>query len=256
MHIASLEFFELTGATTNLFAMSALAIELAPGVYRIPTMGSGINSFLFKESDGSLSLVDCGVKGAHKKISSAIKSLNHDMSDVNRIIFTHSHDDHVGGAAKVIELVGKTEIIAHEEEEKYFESGKNPPQDYSHFAGLFFRFLPSGGFTPITINQTVKDGELLSVGGGLRVIHTPGHTPGHVSLLHEPSGTLITGDSVFNFGFKIAWSLSAFCTNFEESKKTALKFLDIDYRIAAFTHGPHIEDGRKQALKKFLRSKS
>ena len=41
MHIASLEFFELTGATTNLLAMSALAIELAPGVYRIPTMGSG-----------------------------------------------------------------------------------------------------------------------------------------------------------------------------------------------------------------------
>ena len=234
--------------------MSRLVIELAPNVYRIPTMGSGINSFLFKESDGSFTLVDCGVKSAPKKIVAAIKSLNHDVSDVNRIIFTHSHDDHAGGAAQVIELVGKAEVIAHEEEKRFLESGTNPPQDYSHFAGLFFRFLPTGEFTPITVNRTVKDGEHLAIAGGLQVIHTPGHTPGHVSLLHQESGTLITGDSVFNFGFKLAWSISAFCTNFEESKKTALKFLDIDYKIAAFTHGPHIEDGKKLALKKFLKA--
>ena len=234
--------------------MRAFAIELAPNIYRIPTMGSGINSFLFKESDGSLTLVDCGLKSSPKKIQAAIKSLNHDITDVNRVIFTHSHDDHTGGAAQIIDLIGKSEVIAHEKEKNYLESGTNPPQDYSHFAGLFFRFMPSGGFAPITVDKTVTDGELLPVGGGLQVIHTPGHTPGHVSLLHKESGVLITGDSVFNFGFKIAWSLSAFCTNFEESKKTALKFLDIEYKVTAFTHGPHIEDSKKQALKKFLGS--
>lgn len=228
---------------------------MAKDVYRIPTMGSGINSFLFREDDGSLTLVDCGVKSAPKKIVAAITSLNHDMSDVKRVIFTHSHDDHAGGAAKVIEFIGSPQVIAHEEERAYLESGENPPQDYSHFAGKFFRFMPSGGFTPISVTKTVRDGEMLPIAGGLQVIHTPGHTPGHVSLLHLSSGTLITGDSVFNFGFKLAWSLSAFCTSFEESKKTALRFLDLDYKTAAFTHGPHIKDKGKTALKNFLATK-
>ena len=236
--------------------MSPLVIELAPNVYRIPTMGSGINSFLFKETDGSLTLVDCGLKSAPKKIEAAITSLKQDMSDVKKILFTHSHYDHAGGAAKVIELIGSPEVISHEAERDFLESGKTPPQDYSYFAGKFFRFMPPSRLDPISVSKTVRDGETLNIAGGLQVVHTPGHTPGHVSLLHLPSRTLITGDSVFNFGFKRAWSLSAFCTNFEQSKKTALRFLDLDYTTAAFTHGPHIKDKGKIALKKFLAEKS
>ena len=182
----------------------------------------------------------------------AITSLKQNMSDVRKVLFTHSHDDHAGGAAKVIEFIGSPEVISHEEEKDFLERGENPPQDYSYFAGKLFRFMPPSRFTPITVTKTVRDGENLDIAGGLQVVHTPGHTPGHVSLLHLPSGTLITGDSVFNFGFKRAWSLSAFCTNFEQSKKTALRFLDLDYTTAAFTHGPHIKDKGKIALKKFL----
>ena len=215
-------------------------------------MSNWINSYIFSEDDGSLTLVDCGLKNAPKKIVAAIKSLNRDMSDVKRVVLTHSHDDHVGGAAKVIEIIGRPQVIAHEEEKQFLESGKNPHQDYSHFAGKFFRFMPSGGFSPIRVHKTVSDGEILPIAGGLQVIHTPGHTPGHVSLLHQPSGTLITGDSIFNYGFRVAWSLSAFCTNFNQSKETALRFLDLDFTTAAFTHGPHIKDKGKKKLKKFL----
>jgi glyoxylase-like metal-dependent hydrolase (beta-lactamase superfamily II) len=232
--------------------MAPLAVQIAPQVFAVPTMSNWINSYIFSEDDGSLTLVDCGLKNAPKKIVAAIKSLNRDMSDVKRVVFTHSHDDHAGGAAKVIEIIGTPQVIAHVEEKQFLESGINPPQDYSHFAGKFFRFMPSGGFSPIRVHKTVSDGEILPIAGGLQVIHTPGHTPGHVSLLHQPSGTLITGDSIFNYGFRVAWSLSAFCTNFNQSKETALRFLDLDFTTAAFTHGPHIKDKGKKKLKKFL----
>ena len=232
--------------------MAPLAVQIAPQVFAVPTMSNWINSYIFSEDDGSLTLVDCGLKNAPKKIVAAIKSLNRDMSDVKRVVFTHSHDDHAGGAAKVIEIIGTPQVIAHVEEKQFLESGINPPQDYSHFAGKFFRFMPSGGFSPIRVHKTVSDGEILPIAGGLQVIHTPGHTPGHVSLLHQPSGILITGDSIFNYGFKVAWSLSAFCTNFNQSKETALRFLDLDFTTAAFTHGPHIKDKGKISLKKFL----
>ena len=113
--------------------------------------------------------------------------------------------------------------------------------------------MPEGGFEKISVTRGLVDGEVLPLGGGLKIIHTPGHTPGHISLLHLPSQTLITGDSVFNFGFKIAWSLSAFCTNFNESKRTAERFLDLDFGPVAFTHGPHIANKGKDKLKNFLR---
>ena len=235
--------------------MAKPGIEMAPGVFRVPTLGSNINSFFFTEDDGSITLVDCGLKSAQKKIENAVKFLNRDMSDVKRIIFTHSHDDHAGGAAKVVELASSAKVISHEEEQQFLESGKTPPQDYSHFAGLIFRFIPPSRFTPVSVAQTVRDGEVLPIAGGLQVIHTPGHTPGHISLLHKNSGVLITGDSIFNYGFKVAWSLSAFCTNFEQSKRTALRFLDLDFSTAAFTHGPHIADKGKKSLKKFLGAK-
>lgn len=232
--------------------MSEPVIQLAPNVYRVPTMGSGINSFFFIEDDGSVTLVDTGVKSAPKKIVAAIKSLKKDPKDIRKVLFTHSHDDHAGGAAKLIEIIGNPEVYAHEEEIKYLESGTTPPQDFTHLAGLIFRFMPESKFAPIKVDNALHDGQLLPVAGGLEVIHTPGHTLGHVSFLHKPSGVLITGDSVFNFGFKLAWSLSAFCTNFNQSKETAKKFLDLDFETAAFTHGPHIQSGGKSALKKFL----
>ena len=236
--------------------MSQLIVELAPQFYRIPTMGDGINSFLMVESDGSLTLIDTGLNTAPKKIVAAIKSLGKDPTDIRNILFTHSHADHSGGAAQIVEIVGTPQVFAHELEAGSFELGKVPPRDLTHLAGFFFRFVPEQNFDPIKVHQTLKDKDVLPFGGGLEVIHTPGHTPGHVSFLHRPSSTLITGDSVFNFGFTLVWSISAFCTNFQQSKETALKFLDVDFETAAFTHGPHIQTGGKAALKKFLQKHS
>ena len=234
--------------------MAEPVIELAPSFYRVPTLGSAINSYLFIEPDGSITLIDTGTKQAPKKIIAAIKHLNKDLRDVRKILFTHSHDDHAGGAGKLLEVLDNPIIYAHKEEIEFLESGKNPPRDFSHFAGFFFRLMPSGGYLPIKVNEELEDRQVLPIAGGLQVIHTPGHTPGHVSFLHQASQTLITGDSVFNFGFKLSWSLSAFCTDFNQSKRTAEKFLDLDFETAAFTHGPHIKDGGKSALKKFLKN--
>ena len=52
--------------------------------------------------------------------------------------------------------------------------------------------------SPVTVGEELVDGQVLDVAGGLRVVHTPGHSPGHVSYLHEPSGVLVTGDAIFN----------------------------------------------------------
>ena len=87
-------------------------------------------------------------------------------------------------------------------------------------------------------------------------MHTPGHTPGHISLLHQPSGVLITGDAIWNMRSKMTWPVAAFCTSFRENKQTAHVLGEIEYAVAAFTHGPEIRDDAREQVRGFLRRAS
>ena len=104
--------------------------------------------------------------------------------------------------------------------------------------------------------QELVDGQVLDVAGGLRVLHTPGHTPGHISLLHPGSGVLITGDSIFNMNSRMSWPTKVFCTSFTQNVQTAHALGEVDYRVAAFTHGPEIRDNAREQVRGFLQRAS
>ena len=74
-----------------------------------------------------------------------------------------------------------------------------PPRRPSALLGRLMARLPGGGFEAPPVAATFTDGQVLAIAGGLRVVRTPrALAPGHVSLLHEPTGLLITGDAIFN----------------------------------------------------------
>ena len=77
-----------------------------------------------------------------------------------------------------------------------------------------------------------------------------------MSLLHASSGVLITGDSIFNIASRRTWPLAGFCTSYAQSKATAARLADLEYGIAAFTHGPEIRDRARDRIRDFLRTKS
>jgi glyoxylase-like metal-dependent hydrolase (beta-lactamase superfamily II) len=103
------------------------------------------------------------------------------------------------------------------------------------------------------VDGTFAEGELLPVAGGLRVLHTPGHSPGHCSFLHEPSGVLVTGDALVNFRARVNYSFVSGCSDFKMSQDTADRLGEVDYEVAAFTHGPEIRVGARDAVRAFLR---
>ncbi|MDQ5975280.1 MAG: hypothetical protein QG661_2489, partial [Actinomycetota bacterium] len=113
--------------------------------------------------------------------------------------------------------------------------------------------MPGSTFAPVPLAQALHDGDVLEVGGGLRVVHTPGHSPGHVSLLHETSGVLITGDAIFNMTSRMRWPAAALCTSWRANQQSAHILGELDYSTAAFTHGPEIRDGAREAIRGFLR---
>ncbi|MFJ9865664.1 MBL fold metallo-hydrolase [Streptomyces sp. NPDC101165] len=80
------------------------------------------------------------------------------------------------------------------------EAGGVPPEGRSGLPGRLPDRLPKLHWTPVAADGTLVDGDLVGGSGGLRVIHTPGHSPGHIVLRHEPSRTLLTGDAVFHRG--------------------------------------------------------
>jgi len=227
-----------------------VAIALSPRVYRIPTFGDYINSFAFLEDDGSVTLVDCGLKRAPAAIVRGLAALGRRPSDVQRILLTHAHEDHAGGAARMVEQTTAAGVTVHVDEATYARTGSRPPVPRT----LFSR-LRSGGFAPVPVVGELVDGQVLDIAGGVQVLHTPGHTPGHISLLHADSGVLITGDSIFNMNARMRWPIAAFCTNAVQNEQTAARLADAEYSTAAFTHGPHIAESGREAIRSFLRRK-
>jgi glyoxylase-like metal-dependent hydrolase (beta-lactamase superfamily II) len=226
------------------------AISIGPGLWRVPTAPWDlVNSFLVRNADGSLTLVDTGLRNAPPRIRAAIAELDAAPGDVTAIVLTHAHSDHAGGAAAMAAITGRG-ISAHESEAAAVREGRSPGRDPALRLGRLMRRVPDR-FDPAPVARTMVDGELLS-DSGLRVHHTPGHTPGHCSLLHEASGTLITGDAIWNMRSRRTWPVLAFCTDAAQTEQTAALLGELDYTTAAFTHGPEIRDEGRAAIHEFL----
>lgn len=226
-------------------------VEIAPGVYRIPTVGSSaVNSFALVDDDG-VTLVDCGLARAPARIVAGLAAIGRHPSDVTRIVLTHAHPDHAGGAAELARRTGAP-VAVGAADAGFAEAGTSPPNDPSFLAGRIFARLPGGRFPPVAVGGRLADGQVLAVAGGLRVVATPGHSPGHVSLLHEGSGTLITGDAIFNvFGLRSA--PRPLCSDVRLTRRTVHVLGELDYARVAFTHGPEITTGAREAVRAFLR---
>lgn len=232
-----------------------MAIRIARNLYRLPTLGPFINSYALIDADDSVTLVDCGLKGSSKRLINDLASIGKHPNDVVNIVLTHAHDDHIGGASQMIRNCDVKNVLMHEQDSAFPPTGETPSRDDSTISGWIMKILPESKYEPFNVTRTLKDGEVIDVAGGLKVIHTPGHTDGHISLLHLDSETLITGDSIFNMTSRMTWALSGFCVNFKQSKKTATRFLDLDFRNACFTHGPEIQNVGKEKIKQFLSKK-
>jgi glyoxylase-like metal-dependent hydrolase (beta-lactamase superfamily II) len=216
----------------------AAAVRLADGVWRIPTApGDMINSFALAGSDGGVTVVDAGLKykAARTRLVAGLRAIGADPQDVRRVVVTHAHPDHAGGLAALVALTGAG-VLAHEREAVYLRDGRSPRT----------RRGTTRKFPKVGVTGEFQDGTLLP--GGLRAVHTPGHSPGHTALLHEESGVLITGDAVLNVR-GLRYAPAFLCTDPDRSRTSADALADLDFEIAAFAHGPELRRGARAAVR-------
>lgn len=230
------------------------AVQLAANLWRIPTAPRDfVNSFAFVEDDGSVTLVDTGVRKAPPRIVAGLAAIGKHPEDVQRVLLTHAHPDHAGGAAEMARRTGAP-VSVHDGDRSWCEAGEvlAKPKETSLLGRLLMR-ASKPTFEPFEPGPALHDGEVLPVAGGLRVVHTPGHSPGHVALLHEPSGVLVTGDSIFNV-LRLRLSPKSLCADFQLTRQTAHRLGELDYDVAAFTHGTEIRDNAREQVRGFLRA--
>jgi len=230
--------------------MAKPVVQLAPGVWRIPLLGDLVNGFMLRDADGQVTLLDMGLASSAPKVMAAVRSIGSDPTDVTRLLLTHCHPDHAGGAARVSRETGRP-VDVHADDAEYVRSGTQPQGVPTTVLGKLMSRLPDPKNAKVTVGEELTDGQVLPVGGGLRVVHTPGHSPGHASYLHEESGVLITGDAIFNVLGR-RWPMKLLCFDFAMTKQTAHRLAELDYSTAAFTHGPEIRHGGREAIRKFL----
>ena len=229
-----------------------VAVQLAPGAWRIPLAPLDLlNAFLLEDGDGSLTLVDAGVRRAPRTVVAALAGLGKAPGDITHLLLSHAHNDHAGGARQLQQATAGR-VLAHEREAVYLREGRMPAPDTSTRGGrLLARSPVGGGFAPVVPDETFVDGALLPVSGGVQVVHTPGHTPGHCSFLHLSSGVLLTGDALFNVR-GLRWSIRTPCTDIRLSRSSARRLGELDFDVAGFAHGRHVSTGARAAVRAFL----
>jgi glyoxylase-like metal-dependent hydrolase (beta-lactamase superfamily II) len=220
---------------------------LAAGIVHIPTSKTD-NAYLIDGDDG-LTLVDVGRSKAVGLLLNAITDLGHDPADLRRIVLTHAHPDHVQGAPELRERTG-ARVLIHAADAAWLADGRVPEDGRSGAGARRFDGLKAGQWTPFKPDATLEDGELIGGADGLRVIHTPGHSPGHIALLHEPTRTVLVGDAVFHTG-RLGYGPDHFAAD-PAGRAVGAARIPGDVEAVGFGHGAPLAGSGAEAFRTFL----
>jgi glyoxylase-like metal-dependent hydrolase (beta-lactamase superfamily II) len=154
--------------------------EVSEGVGRIPGF---VNAYVFEDASGTY-LIDTTMNGRAKHVRQAFQRASRSLGEIGTVLLTHSHLDHVGGAASVA-ADSRAAVACHEEDAPAID-GRSPPKIPLIFR-LFLRVRP------VAVSRTLRDGESV---GPLKVVFAPGHTVGEVAFYHPGRRLLFSGDAV------------------------------------------------------------
>ena len=221
-------------------------MEIIPNVHLIPNIVA--NPYLIVDPDG-LTLIDAGLPGNHKKILNYISGLGHTPSDLKRIIITHADIDHIGGLSALKKASGaqiftskiEAEAIAERKPSRQIQSSRTLRRV---LMGIMLYFMQP---REVQADVILSEGQILPVLGGLRVVETPGHTPGHISLFSPSTGILFTGDSIVTREGELVRSVKANTWDEAKADESARKQAALGAQIVCPGHGAVV----KEAANKF-----
>ena len=225
--------------------------QIASGVYQIPSYS---NAYIV-DGDSGVVLVDTGMPKRHGVILDALKAIGREPGQVTAIAITHAHVDHAGNAA-TLRRETNAPVIASDIDAPALRGEEEYPLplflDRIPFLKPLFRLLPSAEATEV--DHPVGEGESSALPADLRVIASPGHTPGHVSfLLDRDGGILLVGDAAV--ATKDGRVKRGFMNRSTPTFDASIRHIaEYDFEIALFAHSRHLEKGASIAFRELAES--
>jgi glyoxylase-like metal-dependent hydrolase (beta-lactamase superfamily II) len=204
---------------------------------RIPTaLAHALNCYLWLGPDG-VTVVDTGWADSAPVIARALELLGRRTSDVERIVLSHFHDDHVGSAATVAQWSRST-VVAGRADTPFIRGVEEGPWPTLTAAEQALNPPMPGTVAlppPCRVDHEAADGDVLDFAGGAVVLHVGGHTPGSIALHLPRLGVLLTGDLVAESRGNVI--VGPFNTDRDQSKRSINRLVGTDAHIAGFGHG-------------------
>lgn len=155
--------------------------------------------------DEHVVLVDAGISDSKSLIKDEMDRAGVPFNKIDTILVTHQDIDHICGINSIVDELGDVKVLAHSEDKPYIQGEKQILRFKNSNIRERIKMLPDDEQrkvldmvenTSVKVDGDLADDEVLDYGGGIVVIHTPGHTPGHICLYHEESKSLIVGDAL------------------------------------------------------------
>jgi len=170
-------------------------MEIAPGIHQLWGLGCQV----FALVGDRVTLIDAGAPGNGRIVVRQLRKLGIHPGDVEQIVLTHYHIDH-RGAVNELRAASGARVLVHSNEAPYFRGHRPYPnpvnrQSAPRLARLTDPLFATTRGRPLPV-EGLEDGDTLDVLGGLRILHTPGHTQGSIALWLPGERLLFTGDAL------------------------------------------------------------
>ncbi|NNF55307.1 MAG: MBL fold metallo-hydrolase [Acidimicrobiales bacterium] len=207
-----------SGATSSTTVPEETTVPISPeGTWARANLGN-VSAYVLARGNEA-AIVDTGNPGSAEAIGQTVVDLGLNYSDVKHVILTHFHGDHVGSIGAVLDAAQNAQAYAGE---------------------LDVDSINGADVTPVSDGTDIF---------GLQVIHTPGHTRGHISLWDELTSVLVAGDSMNGTDGGVSGANPQYTPDMPEAAQSILRMAEFTFDTVYFGHGEPVIGGADAAVR-------